>query len=252
MGAEPAKQIAPGRRERRRAETREKLFRAAMKLFAERGFFQTTTEDITEAADVGQGTFFNYFPTKQHVLTVLSEKQLEKVMAAQQEAEAGNIPMQEVLHRLMHRIAEEPGRSQPLTRSLMTALISSDAVRELTRSTMACGREILSGIIALGQKRGEIRRDRKPAEVALAFQRAAIGTLWLWAMQPHGDLHAWLELAFRDFASAFGLAHSAGDEPNRAAPSEKGIRVQPLACKRRASLSGTKVKEANARGFANY
>lgn len=199
MRLKPAKHPAPGRRERRRAETREKLFRAAMRLFAERGFFETTTEEITEAADVGQGTFFNYFPTKQHVLTVLSQKQLEKVMAAQQDAESGESSMQDVLHRLMHRIAEEPGRSQALTRSLMTALISSDAVRELVRNTMAHGREVMAGIITLGQKRGEIRNDRKPAEIALAFQRNVIGTLLLWAMQPEGDIHAWLEAAFRDF-----------------------------------------------------
>ncbi|HLJ42079.1 MAG TPA: TetR family transcriptional regulator, partial [Candidatus Acidoferrales bacterium] len=53
-----------GRRERRRTETRERIFRAALDLFAERGFMETTVEDITEAADVGKGTFFNYFPTK--------------------------------------------------------------------------------------------------------------------------------------------------------------------------------------------
>src|SRR5215467_7707214 len=120
-----------GRRERRRVETREKIFRAAMKLFAERGFFATTTEDITEAADVGQGTFFNYFPTKQHVLTVLSEKQMEKVAAARHEAQAGKSSIHDVLHKLTHNIAEEPGRSQALTRSLVTALISNDQVREL-------------------------------------------------------------------------------------------------------------------------
>ena len=208
---EQAKQIAPGRRERRRAETREKLYRAAMRLFAEHGFFETTTEEITEAADVGQGTFFNYFPTKQHVLTVLSEKQFEKVMAAREEAVAGNASMEEVLHRLMHRIAEEPGRSRALTRSLMTALISSDAVRELVGCTMARGREVMSEIVTLGQKRGEIRDDRRPIEVAMAFQRSVIGTLLLWAMQVEGDLHAWLEATFRDF---WASVHRERDAPS--------------------------------------
>ena len=56
------------RRERHRAETRERLYRAALELFAERGFLETTVEDITESADVGKGTFFNYFPTKEHIL----------------------------------------------------------------------------------------------------------------------------------------------------------------------------------------
>lgn len=196
------KEVAPGRRERRRLETREKIFRAAMGLFAERGFFQTTTEDITEAADVGQGTFFNYFPTKQHVLSVLSEKQMEKVAAAQHEAQEGNTSIHDVLHALMHRIAQEPGRTQALTRSLVTAFISNDEVRELVRRTLGRGREILGGIIALGQKRGEIRRDRKPAALALAFQRNVLGTLLLWAMQPDAELNDWLEETFKDFWAA--------------------------------------------------
>ena len=53
------------RRVRRSAETRERLFRTALDLFARKGFSETTVEDITEAADLGKGTFFNYFPSKE-------------------------------------------------------------------------------------------------------------------------------------------------------------------------------------------
>jgi len=58
----------PNRRQRRSSEIRERLFRAALDLFANKGFLETTVEDITEAADVGKGTFFNYFPSKDHIL----------------------------------------------------------------------------------------------------------------------------------------------------------------------------------------
>ena len=47
---------------RRRAQTRERIFIEAMRLFAERGFDRVTVADITEAADVGKGTFFTHFP----------------------------------------------------------------------------------------------------------------------------------------------------------------------------------------------
>ncbi len=204
QGRERRKHVArllPGRRERRKAETRERLFRAAMRLFAERGFFETTTENITEAADVGLGTFFNYFPSKHHVFTVLSEKQIEKVKAACREAEAGS-RIRKVLENLMHSIAIEPGKSQALTRSLFTAFISNDQVRGLTRDTMTFGRARIAEIIATGQRRGEIRRDREPDALALAFQRSVLGTLLLWAMQPNGDLHAWLDATFRDYWAA--------------------------------------------------
>ena len=105
-------QILPGRRERRKAETREKLFRTAMRLFAERGLYETTTEDITEAADVGLGTFFNYFPSKHHVLTVLSEKQSEKVKAARYEAETGTTSIREVLLALIHALPRSRARAR--------------------------------------------------------------------------------------------------------------------------------------------
>jgi AcrR family transcriptional regulator len=196
------KPTEPGRRERRRVETREKLYRAAMRLFAERGFFETTTEDITEAADVGQGTFFNYFPTKPHVLTVLSEKQIEKATAAQLEAEAGRVAIREVFHKLMHAIVEELASSQSLTRSLLTGFVAHDAVRELMSGMLARGRQSLAAICAAGQKRGEIRRDRKALDVAMTFQRNVLGTVLVWAMQSSGDLHAWLEKAFEDFWTA--------------------------------------------------
>src|SRR6201997_5789266 len=74
-----AVQSRSDRRERRRLETRERLYRAALELFGERGFLETTVEDITEAADVGKGTFFNYFPSKEHILMAFGEMQLAKL-----------------------------------------------------------------------------------------------------------------------------------------------------------------------------
>jgi len=62
----------PGRRERRHAETRQRLMRCALRLFADRGFADTSIEDITEAADVGKGTFFNYFQSRNRILPFTS------------------------------------------------------------------------------------------------------------------------------------------------------------------------------------
>lgn len=221
----------PGRRERRRAETREKIYRAAMRLFATHGFFETTTEDITEAADVGQGTFFNYFPTKQHVLIVLSEMQLAKVSIAVEEARSGSVPVRDVLHRLIHAAAEEPGQTQALTRSLITALISTDMVRELTSSRMAQGREIISELFVIGQNRGEIRRDREPADLAMALQRSFWGTMLMWAMQSRPDLHDWLDKTFEDFWAAVEARAS-----NRTGVRRKGSPVTQKASRRKKKL----------------
>src|SRR6266581_9282356 len=100
-----------GRRQRRSAEIRERLFRAALNLFAQKGFAETTVEDITDAADVGKGTFFNYFESKDQVLGVMAEIQLGKVREVLELAEAGKQPVRSILHNLFQRVAEEPGRS---------------------------------------------------------------------------------------------------------------------------------------------
>lgn len=50
--------------ERRRAATRGRLVNTALALFATHGIYEVTVEDITEAADVGKGTFYQHFPSK--------------------------------------------------------------------------------------------------------------------------------------------------------------------------------------------
>ena len=50
-----------GLRERKRQQTRQELISAAMRLFGEKGYEQTTVAEIAAAAGVSTKTFFNYF-----------------------------------------------------------------------------------------------------------------------------------------------------------------------------------------------
>lgn len=190
-----------GRRERRRIETRERIFRAALRLFAQRGFLNTTVEDITEAADVGKGTFFNYFPSKGHVLQALAEIQLGNVAAALEDAREGQDAVQTVLFRLTKALTREPGHSPALVRSLLMAIHSSDAVRELVTARLASGRELLVELMEIGQGRGEVRRDFHAVEVSRIFQQQIFGMLMIWTLHPPADLQSWVEQTFDVFWS---------------------------------------------------
>lgn len=55
----------PGRRERKRAATRERIADHAARLAAEHGIAATTADRIAEAAGVGRATFFRYFESKE-------------------------------------------------------------------------------------------------------------------------------------------------------------------------------------------
>ena len=57
-----------GLRERKRQQTRQALISAAVQLFAEKGYDETTVAEIAAAAGVSTKTFFNYFASKDEVL----------------------------------------------------------------------------------------------------------------------------------------------------------------------------------------
>jgi len=122
---------AVSRRERRSADIRERLFRSALRLFAEKGFAETTVEDITEAADVGKGTFFNYFPSKDHILLAFSDMQLGKLEELVAHFRNSNQSLREFIQELTQRMTEEPLRNPGMIRALLLGYLSSSAVREV-------------------------------------------------------------------------------------------------------------------------
>ena len=196
-----------GRRQRRAAETRLRLFRCALQLFAERGFPSVTVEDITEAADVGKGTFFNYFESKDHVLGVMAEIQLGKVREAVTLAGSGTETIHSVLHRLFLRVGEEPGRSPDLARALISSFLASERVRGLIERNFSEGRKMIAQVVAAGQKRGEIDPRLKKEKVALQFQQAFMGTLLLWSLRGQPGLATWIEESFQHLWRAIAVSN---------------------------------------------
>ena len=179
----PTRPARPGRRQRRQAETRERIYRAALHIFARRGYGAATIEQITEAADVGKGTFFNYFPSKEHLLAAFGELQLGKARSVAEQY-AGSRPLREVLHLMIHKLAEEPGRSRGLVRSLLSGTLSGDAAGRIVSEHWALGRQRIAGLFAAAQRTGELCCDRTPAELALFLQQCYMGALIFWTMTP--------------------------------------------------------------------
>lgn len=198
-GEEPAGLRPLGRRERKAKETRLRLFQAALQLFADRGFQNVTVEDITEAADVGKGTFFNYFESKQHVLGVMAELQLSHVAEAVQAARAGKRSIRTILHRLFAQLAEEVGRSPQFARTIAASFLASDVVRGVVQRRMAEGRATVATVFAAGQASGEIDPTLNREATALQMQQVVLGTVMLWSLYGEAELTECIENSFRLF-----------------------------------------------------
>ncbi|MGQ0658499.1 MAG: TetR/AcrR family transcriptional regulator [Chromatiales bacterium] len=192
-----------GRRTRRRIETGQRLLEAAKRLFARQGFATTTVESITEAADVGKGTFFNYFPSKEHVFVALIEKQVGKLAAA-----AGAIdpqaPIREQVRRVAHQVAGEWQHSQRLIRTIVGTLLSNEALTPGLQVLLAQGRGHMVVLIREGQRRGELRQDIPAADLIRMVQQLMFGTQVIWSLYPATgrrtpDLLAWVDQALDAF-----------------------------------------------------
>ncbi|HEY6443243.1 MAG TPA: TetR/AcrR family transcriptional regulator [Candidatus Acidoferrales bacterium] len=174
-----------------------------MKLFAERGYLETTVEDITEAADVGKGTFFNYFPTKEHVLATLGAERVAAIERTLEKAKSG--PVLPALKELATDLAGQSSSPPALLRAIYAAHASCEPVRAELQKRLSIGRRLLAEIFRLGQKSGEIRRDHSAAELARLTQMLLFGLTLAWALHPDSSLHetaedAW-NLFFRNLAT---------------------------------------------------
>ena len=188
--------ISSPRRQRRSVEIRERLFRAALELFGKQGFAETTVGDITEAADVGKGTFFNYFPSKDHILIAFGEMQLSKLELAIEAARSTNLPMPQFLRGLGLRMTQEPVRNPAMIRALLQAYLSTTPVREAMLDLQKRVHALHTQMIQLGQDRGEIRNDLPASEIAHVFRQTIFGTLLVWSLYGDSTLHARIEAAF--------------------------------------------------------
>jgi AcrR family transcriptional regulator len=181
--------VPPGnRRERHRAQTRDRLYRAALDLFAERGFLETTVEDITESADVGKGTFFNYFPTKEHILAEFGGERMAAVERALETARSTEGSVLEVIGELAMDSAGQSSLNAALIRAIFAAHASCAPVRAELQKRKHVSRRMLAEMFQIGQRRGEIRSDIPASDLASMTQSIFMGLTMSWALNPESTL----------------------------------------------------------------
>ena len=168
------------RRERKKDETRTRIFKAAVQLFHEKGFEATTIDEITERADVAKGTFFNYFPRKESVLGYLSETQLAAAEEVAEELLASQETARKKLIALLQRMAsvyeEEPELSRFVVReSMRRAYTPSDSVHMHWHT-------LLTGLLDQGRASGEFRRDLDAGRAVYVVGSVYMGTVFMWLM----------------------------------------------------------------------
>ncbi len=183
------------RRVRRRTETKDKLFEAAISLLAERPYEQVTIEMITERADVGKGTFFNYFENKEAVIVYFFESQFER---AEEAIGYGSHPATwDQIVQIIHMLAERDSHSKLFVRTLMALCLTNEQVRAAKKKLDETGSELGVRLVSGAQASGAIRADVPADRLADCIIGVYLGTLFDWANSPaETGLHEELDFRF--------------------------------------------------------
>jgi len=121
------------------------------------------------------------------VLATFGTERIAVVERALEEARKG--PVLPVLRRLAGDLAGQSAESAALLRAIYAAHASCEPVRAELHKRLQTARRLMTEIVALAQKRGEIRRDIPAAELARLTQIVLLGVTLAWAMNPDSSLH---------------------------------------------------------------
>ncbi|MEU7164768.1 helix-turn-helix domain-containing protein [Streptomyces morookaense] len=132
-----------GRRERKKARTRQALADAALRLFTERGFDDVGVREIAEAADVSLSTLFKHFPSKEALVFDLDEDIESGLVAAVRDREPGR----SVLHALRDHIANTHASVQ-LDDPFFVLIESTPALRDYARRMWSRHEKALAAALA--------------------------------------------------------------------------------------------------------
>jgi TetR/AcrR family transcriptional regulator, cholesterol catabolism regulator len=180
-----------GRRERNKIKVKERLYTAALELFHERGYDQTSVDEIAERADVARGTFFNHFQRKEDLISTWGQRRRDRL--ADVLAEEATPERATAADRLRHCLTilarineEERERAAPM----LTAWVK--AGRPLVEEPYVA--ELFAAIVEDGRRDGELRPGLEPRQIGNIFRDIYLGALYRWfrelEKEPPGGLEA--------------------------------------------------------------
>jgi AcrR family transcriptional regulator len=152
-----------GLRERQRAATRERLFKAALAEFRSQGFARANVSRIARAARVSRPSFYAHFPTLEHVLYELAWR-LSLEIVRRLESASG---LREALDRLVEGLAsaEATVGDAALFRDMVSLFARRTVVLELEPEKVPVLGALLRRFEA-ARAAGELRPGMPPAQAA--------------------------------------------------------------------------------------
>ncbi|WP_026422641.1 TetR/AcrR family transcriptional regulator [Actinokineospora inagensis] len=138
----------PGRRERKKAATRQALADAALRLFLARGYDAVGVREIADAADVSVTTLFKHFPDGKEALVFDQDADREAALVAAIHDRPPTQSIPQALHALLHTERSRQVHTNPTLPDFLRLIDSTPALREHARRMWLRHEQALTTAIA--------------------------------------------------------------------------------------------------------
>ncbi|RTG99060.1 TetR family transcriptional regulator [Thermus scotoductus] len=146
-------------REYQKKRRRDRIFQAAMALFRQQGFRETTASDIAKAAHVSRGTFFNYYPYKEAVLLEYGSLLLADLREEVRRRLAQKEDPMALLRFLFQRLAAFTQAEKDLLLPLLYELLNPDPVRAKAAFLALPLGDLIAEVLKPLREKGVVRQD---------------------------------------------------------------------------------------------
>ena len=149
------------------ADKREAILRAAIKVFAQKGYFNSKVADIAKEAGIADGTVYLYFKSKDEILHSIFDRAMEEFIAEGKREIAEIERADKRLERIAQLHLEKLGADRDLAVVFQVELRGSTKfMEEFSGGGFAEYLDIIRHTISEGQKSGVFRADLKPITAA--------------------------------------------------------------------------------------
>ncbi|MCZ4587615.1 helix-turn-helix domain containing protein [Rhodococcus opacus] len=164
------------RRDRKRLETRERLYESAVELFVERGYDATTMDDIAEKADTARRTAFNHFPTKGDIAIEWANRRRVRAAQAARAEGSDDGSLFDRLHVYFRELAAITEESPTETRQMTLGWLSAQGP-VFNRTWLP---QELHSWLDTGKRGGDVERDTNTAAASEVLYDVYQGALFRW------------------------------------------------------------------------
>ncbi|MFO0562088.1 MAG: TetR/AcrR family transcriptional regulator [Polyangiales bacterium] len=179
---------AKGAGRKRADDKRERILRAAVKVFAKKGFYASRVSEIAKAAGVADGTIYLYFDSKDDVLESLFEDRTDRLLSVLRTELAKHEDARSRLRRLIElQLGLLEGQRELAEVITVNLRQSTRLLRQYGSKRFVEYLELMASVVADGQKSGHFREDVSPRVMARALFGALDGVALTWAL---GDARA--------------------------------------------------------------